>query len=149
MGVAEALRGRRAYFDTNVFIYAIEGYPAYTPLLNVVYGLLESGETEAATSEITLAEVLVKPLRDGNPALAGRYQDALQTSAGLTIIPVSRAILVEAAGIRAQRATIPLPDAIHIATAQAAGCQTLLTNDARLMAAPGLQVLLLSELLTP
>jgi predicted nucleic acid-binding protein len=149
MGLAEALRGRRAYFDTNVFIYAVEGYPAYTPLLNVVYGLLESGELHAVTSEITLAEVLVKPLMDGNRALVQRYQEALDTSQGLTVVPISRSILLQAARVRAQAASIPLPDAIHVATAQATGCPVLLTNDTRLKAAPGLQVILLSEIPAP
>ena len=30
MGITDALRGRNIYLDTNVFIYALEGYPAYS-----------------------------------------------------------------------------------------------------------------------
>lgn len=39
-----------------------------------------------------------------------------------------------------------LPDAIHIATAQAANCKTLITNDKRLKTDNNMQVLLLSDL---
>ena len=34
MGLVMSLRGQRVYLDTNVFIYALNGFPAYAPLAN-------------------------------------------------------------------------------------------------------------------
>jgi predicted nucleic acid-binding protein len=39
-----------------------------------------------------------------------------------------------------------LPDAIHAATAQHAGCTALLTNDERLKSLPGIETVLLKDL---
>ena len=54
-------------------------------------------------------------------------------------------MLLEAARLRAVLPTLKLPDAIHAATARLHGCAVLLTNDTRLRAAPGLEVIQLSD----
>jgi len=33
MGLIEMIRGDRVYLDSNVFIYALEGFPEYSALL--------------------------------------------------------------------------------------------------------------------
>ncbi len=73
------------------------------------------------------------------------YQQALQNSDALEVVSVSREVLVEAARLRAI-ANLRLPDAIHGATAILTGCETFLTNDARLRSLPGLEVVVLSEI---
>ena len=50
MGITDALRGRDIYLDTNVFIYALEGYPAYSPVLNKLFEQIDSGQVRAFTS---------------------------------------------------------------------------------------------------
>lgn len=55
-------------------------------------------------------------------------------------------MLIEAARLRAVT-NLRLPDAIHGATAILSGCQTFLTNDRRLAALPGVDVVLLSEII--
>lgn len=61
------------------------------------------------------------------------------------LAPITQAILIEAAEIRAAT-DLKLPDAIHVATAMALGCDALLTNDRSLRAAPGMSVRLLADL---
>ncbi len=57
----ERVRGRRVYFDTGVFIYALEDEPATQAQMLPLFAALDAGEVEVVTSELTLAEVLVVP----------------------------------------------------------------------------------------
>ncbi len=54
----------RVYLDTNIFIYALEGYPTFRAVLTTLFAALDRGDLVAVTSELTLAEALVKPLLD-------------------------------------------------------------------------------------
>lgn len=146
MVVVNAIRGERVYLDTNIFIYAIEGYPDFVDELNQLFDSIDAGNFRAFTSELTLAEVLVRPLMDGNLEVQAVYQQALQSSEVLEVVAVSRDVLIEAARLRAV-ANLRLPDAIHGATAILSGCETFLTNDRRLTALPGIEVVVLSEVM--
>lgn len=97
------------------------------------------------TSELTLAEVLVKPIRENNAGLRDQYERILRTSRVLTVLPITRDVLVAAATLRAG-SSLKLPDAIHAATSIAANCTTHLTNDHRFASIPNLQVMLVPDL---
>ncbi|CUS34801.1 Ribonuclease VapC (fragment) [Candidatus Nitrospira nitrosa] len=114
-------------------------------VLTTLFEALDHGKLTAVTSELTLAEVLVKPLLDHHTERQAAYLHALQPSTSLQIVPVSRDILIAAAHLRAN-AHLKLPDAIHAATAQQTSCDQFLTNDARIPALPGLVILRLSDL---
>ncbi|MCD8488966.1 MAG: PIN domain-containing protein [Desertifilum sp.] len=138
--------GTRVYLDTNIFIYAFEGYPEFATRLTELFTLIDEGSVSAVTSELTLAEVLVKPFIDNNQHLQQVYQQALQSIGGLEVISIGRPVLIEAARVRSHSSSLRLPDAIHGATALLSGCSTFLTNDRRLLSLPGLQVVIFSEL---
>jgi predicted nucleic acid-binding protein len=53
------------------------------------------------------------------------------------VLSVERTILIEAARLQA-RLVLRLPDAIHVATAVAAGCDVVLSNDRRLRVPAGM-----------
>ena len=116
----------------------------FEPLLIDLFKLIQEGQLRAVTSELTLAEVLVKPLADGKTEICTAYTAAVQDSASLEVMPVTREVLVEAAGIRA-KAGVRLPDAIHIATAVLSGCRSFLTNDKSIMEIPNMKVIYLSD----
>jgi predicted nucleic acid-binding protein len=141
----EVIKGQRIYLDTNIFIYALEAYPEYVSILTLVFTAIDEGKIKAVTSELTLAEVLIKPTMDDNDDLKNIYLDTLQSSDAFLVIPVNRQILIEAAKIRAKSETLHLPDAIHLATARVHNCNFFLTNDKRLGALPDFHVVLLSE----
>lgn len=145
MGILEHLQGKRIYLDSNIWIYSIENYPEYSAVITVLFQHLEQGSFEIFTSELTLAETLVKPIKDGNLELQQIYESAIVSRKPLSVMPVERSILVQAADIRAQ-SKIKLPDAIHAATALSTQCTTFLTNDKQLRAIPDITVLLLSQL---
>ncbi len=131
MEIIENLRGRRVYLDTNIFIYAVEAVAEYAAAVDALFDLIEGDEIEAVTSELTLAEALAKPFEAGRPDIAQVYEAMLAPSSWLAVLPVERAILIEAARLQAAL-TLRLPDAIHVATAVAAGCNAFLSNDRRI-----------------
>jgi len=145
MGIEQILSGSHIYLDTNIFIYALEGYPEYLKILTDLFRMIDDARFQAYTSELTLAETLVKPMMDSNIPLQKAYQEAVQTAGFLKVLPVSREILISAARIRSQNAYLKLPDAIHLSTAQHKDCQIFLTNDRRLKNFSGINTIILSE----
>ena len=137
--------GQKIYLDTNIFIYALEEIDPWVEVTRKLLGTIDAGECFAATSELTLAECLVKPLELGRTEIAQLYLGFLQNRRSLEVVPVSRAILTEAARLRAV-SRIRLPDAIHAATALRQNCTRLVTNDQRFHAVPGIQPLLVTDL---
>ena len=144
MGLLSLCAGKLVYLDTNVFIYALEGYPAFAEDLTALFEGIDRGDCRAVTSELTLAEALVKPIRDRSAARQQAYEAILTPSRGLAVRAVSREILLDAARIRA-RSGHRLPDAIHLATAKATRSGLFLTNDKRIAALDELEVAQLSD----
>ena len=145
MGLITSLTDTSLYLDTNVFVYACEGFPEFADTLRELFEAIDAGSITAVTSELTLAELLVKPFMDGDIHRQSVYRDTIRNSDLLSVHPVSRDILIEAARLRSV-SSLRLPDAIHVATACSAGCTAFLTNDRRINSVMGLKVILLSTL---
>jgi predicted nucleic acid-binding protein len=145
MGWLSALAGSTVAIDTAPFIYFIENNPAYVGLVTPFFASLDRGEFWAVTSTITLTEVLVHPLRRGNPGLAARYLHILNTSRNLVMLPVSDTIAAEAARLRAAHG-FKTPDAIQMATGLMGGASSFLSNDTGLRSIPGMRSLVLDLL---
>lgn len=128
MGQVSTVLGQRVYLDTNIIIYIVEGFPAYLDQMQALMAAVNTGEVVAVTSELTLAETLVKPLKDHQPALQQAYKFILTSTPTLEVTLVSRGILEDAAQLRAD-SKLQLPDAIHLATALQYQCDSFLTND--------------------
>jgi predicted nucleic acid-binding protein len=95
---------------------------------------------ELCTSTLTLGEVLVKPMEEGNESLCLRYEEVLsQTTRLLTF---DRETARRYAQIRRNRSIRP-PDAIQLACAAHIGVDLFITNDDRLnrLSIPGIQFL--------
>jgi len=129
--------------DTAAFIYLIEEDAAFLPIVLPLFTEADDGKRVLVTSALTLLEVLVVPYRAGNAQLAERYEMLLTRSRGLRLIDISRDLVRAAAQLRATIG-VKTPDALQLAAALLAGCKTFVTNDRRLPAVPGLNVLQLS-----
>ena len=138
------LIGQNIYVDANVFIYAVEGDPQFSVAARALLSFIEAGSATAITSEFTIAEVLVIPLRQNNQKLVADYEGLLSGETALVVAPVSRHVLRQAAEIRAKTGQ-KLPDCIHAATAILSNCTALISQDQRLKA-DGLASIALSEL---
>jgi hypothetical protein len=56
------------YVDAAPVIYAVERHADYAPLLLPLWAAMDAQQIEVVTSELTLLETLIKPLRDGDGA---------------------------------------------------------------------------------
>ena len=127
--------GKRLYLDTNIIIYAVEGFPTYDRVLKALFTMIEDGRTRAFTSEITLAETFTVPIREGRTDLLAVYRGLLIDNGSIELLPIDRHILIESAVVRAHSGVKPI-DAIHVASASVARCDFFISDDRRLNTAP-------------
>jgi predicted nucleic acid-binding protein len=137
--------GARVYVDANALIYTVEAVTPYAHLLAPLWLRANDGEITLVTSDLTLMEVLVKPLKLGSRHLIDGYEQTFRARQ-LRVEPVSLKVLREAAALRAT-AALKTPDAIHAATALTLGCTHLVTNDSMFLRIRQLQVVVLNDLL--
>lgn len=147
MGQLTLPNAARIYIDTVTVIYAVEQTPTYGVLLNPLWNSLQAENLEVLTSELTLMETLVVPMRNSDTFLVDAYERLLR-SPQMQLLPISQTVLREAAGLRATTPSLRTPDAIHIASATTSGCTQFLTNDRQLRVITGLPVVILDEVLT-
>jgi predicted nucleic acid-binding protein len=134
----------RVYLDAPILIYSGELDPRYWPLLRTFWDAAEGGRLSAVTSELSLLECLVRPVRVGDAA-ALRSFESIFARRYIELRPIDPIVLREAARLRATQPNLKTPDAIHIATALDAGVRNFFTNDRRIGAQPGLDIHLLDE----
>jgi len=135
------------YIDTMTLIYTVERHPAYWPLLEPMWQAAQAGIIEIVSSELTLLESLVGPLKKGDPALEQAYEQAL-LGTEMRLQSITQSILREAARLRATT-KLRTPDALHAATGQQVRCVLFVTNDVGFRGVPGLPVVILDDLLDP
>jgi predicted nucleic acid-binding protein len=146
MKIGDALKNVQVIgIETAPFIYFVERHPAYIDRVRAIFRQVNSGTPQAVTSVITLTEVLVMPIRTGHVQYQQEYRDMLLNTVNITTQPVSALIAERAAQLRAQY-NLRTPDALHLATALAAGCDAFLTNDLALKRVTEVRVLALDEL---
>jgi predicted nucleic acid-binding protein len=121
----------RVYLDTNVVIRGMERTDAGADDVGRLMDLAQQGRLALTTSELTLCEVLVRPLKAGDDLLVQSYLDLLTRDLLVELRPVTREVLIEAARIRA-RSPATLADAMHAATAMLAHCEAIVSYDRRL-----------------
>lgn len=133
------------YVDTAPIIYSVEENPDYKDLLLPLWEAVAKNQIEVVTSELTLLETLVLPLRNGDEDIADAYEDFLNGT-DISLSPISLMVLRDAASIRATH-NLKVPDAIHAATALHLSCVQLITNDADLRRVSSLNIIVLKDLL--
>ena len=126
------------YLDANVLIAIVEGAPP-TAHQTAFMQALDGNDLAACTSELSLAECLVKPYAERNDQAIEAYLEMLSGRAPLSVLPVTGALLLRAARLRAET-RLKLPDAIHLATALETGCATFLSDDRGIRSMKGLKV---------
>lgn len=136
------------YLDTDALIYSVEKITPYAALLQPLWDVAAQGAFQVISSDLALLEVLVKPLQLGDTVLAQLYRDLLTASQETQLLPISRAVIEEAARLRAVTG-IKTPDAIHAASALAEGVALFVSNDPVYRRVSGLPLTILDDLLTP
>lgn len=137
-------RGRKVYFDTNVFVYVLNGTPGLGEACVAWLDACLRGDVMGVTGDLTLAELLVQPLRANDAAAVAAVREMVVASGAVSVLQHDRACFEQAALLRARHG-LKMPDALHLATAQAAGAACLVTNDRRLPALDGLDIVSLRD----
>lgn len=146
MELSKLLRGKVVFLDTAPLIYFIEKNSRYLDVVKPVIELIVSQQAKGMTSTITLLEVLVLPLREGNKKLAEKYKTILLSSNDLETCEISNTISERAAIIRAKYG-FKTPDSLQLATAIVRKADYFLTNDTALKQANEIKVIVLEECL--
>lgn len=137
-------RHKRGLIDTSVWIYHFEQHPRFASIAGQVIEDLEVGKFRGVASELTLLELTVRPLQLGRQDVADDYELLLGYFPHFELEPISREILLAAAGLRA-RHRLRTPDAIQLATALKVGATVAFTNDGAWRDLPFIDVVILSD----
>ena len=141
------LLGRQnVVLDTMVWIYFFEAHARYGELCKQLLLQVEAGSFSAVLTPITLAELIVKPLRQHRQDRATQYRSAMQTMTNVRLLAFSVHDGWLAGSLCAKYA-LRLPDAMQVAAALSAERPTLVTNDKALARVKEVEIVLLNDLL--
>jgi predicted nucleic acid-binding protein len=128
-----------------VWIHHLERHPRFGPAASRVIECVEEGRFKGIVSDLTLLELTVRPLQLGRQDVA-EYELLLSYFPNLELEPVSREILIDAAGLRA-RTGLRTADAILAATGIHCAATAAVTNDGgwKAVASAGIEPVILSE----
>jgi predicted nucleic acid-binding protein len=119
------------FLDTNIWVYAYEDDPKFGVSARLLMHGLRSGRHRIAGSLFVLNELLVLPTRRKDDFTIASYRRLFGADM-LELIPYTLAATQTYAELRAFHRTKPL-DAIHLATAAAAGVDLFVTQDEKLL----------------
>lgn len=111
--------------DSAPIIYLLEGHPKLASRFRPLFEAHASGRLRFAVTTVSVAEVLVGPMRAGDEALVRRYRAILESWQPVTLdvdIAESAARLRVAFGLK-------LADAVQAASALAINAAALVTHD--------------------
>ncbi len=145
MGTLTLPTSGTVYLDTNSFIYSIERIDPYRAVLDILWQAVSNGQFTVVTSELTLLEVLIKPLKEGDVTTATMFRTVLRHSPDVQMLPITLTVLEEAAKLRTTM-NLKTPDAIHAATALVNDCILFVTNDSTFRRLSALTVIVLNEI---
>jgi predicted nucleic acid-binding protein len=136
----------RVYVDTQILIYTVEKFPGYLNLLTSLWESVDAGRAMVMSSQLVAMETLIVPLRRHDDALVADFEQIMQPP--MKLIPISAAVLRQAAVLRAEIQSTRTPDAIHAGTALLERPDLFLTNDRGFKAVKGLPVVILDDLIS-
>src|SRR6266850_734118 len=119
----------RIFWDTNLFIYLLEDYGAFSKRVAEVRQRMLSRKDQLYTSTLTLGEILVKPREANDEEGIQKFIHTLSSIA--VLVPFDQDVAQIYASVRQDR-SIRAPDAIQLACAASAASDLFITNDDRL-----------------
>ena len=118
------------YCDSVILIYWLDQVGPFHLRARRRINLLQTGGDRMAVSDLTRLECRVGPLKRKDAALLAVF-DALFAGPTVQLVPLTAKAFDRAAQLRADQG-FKTADALHLAAAIEAGCDRILTNDARL-----------------
>ena len=140
----EPLTRSTFYLDSNIFIYFLAEGSSWVQPVRSLLALGQRGQVSLVTGDAVVAEVMVGAYRAPGPE-AVRATRALFNPDLVAVLGHDHEVFLRAAHIRATVGGL-LIDALHVATAMAAGCDAVISHDARMPKLPEMPVLRLDQL---
>jgi predicted nucleic acid-binding protein len=131
-------RGQTIYFDTNIFIYVLNASVTYAQPCIELLQACSRQTVHGVTGDVTLAELLVKPLVLNDAAGVAAVRELLIEDGAITLIGHSRKVFEQAALVRARHG-LKMVDALQLATAIEAGARCFVSNDRQFPPIPGME----------
>lgn len=128
----------RVYGDSVIWIYYLEGQPAFQARAVARLTALWSAGDKMAISDLVRLECRMRPIQLGDASGLADFDD-LFAQPNVELVPITSAVFDRATVIRATY-NFKLADSIHLAAAIEAGCDLFLTNDSRLASFPDIPV---------
>lgn len=110
----KSLQYKKVYFDTNPIIYFLEGSPAFANIVVSIFQAKQTLEFKAITGDLTLTELLVKPIKDNNLKLKQQVKSLFDHDF-IHLVEHQRSIFELCGELRAFH-SLKIPDALHVAT---------------------------------
>ena len=137
LDLASLASGALLLVDTAPIIYTLEANAKFARRFEALFARHAAGELQLAVTTVTIAEVLVGPLRAGEEALARRYRGALES---WQVVDLTADIAESAARLRGAHG-LKLADAVQVASALSIGADALVTHDRDFAPVRGLRIL--------
>lgn len=145
MVVIQALKDKFIFLDTVTFIYYFQEEPRYIEFLNELFDRSSKKELTLFSSIISLSEILVKPLKDGNIDIAKNYFDILTNALFFDLKSIDPEIAFKASEIRAKQ-NLKTPDSLQLATFEHFKGDYFITNDKQLQRYDEKRILILDNI---
>jgi predicted nucleic acid-binding protein len=137
---------KRIGLDTSIFLFQLEENRKYIDLVHPIFQWLEAPASYAATSAVTMLELLVHPYRRSDVDTVNRFYALLSTHPNLHWVDLTLPVADEAARLRAEF-NLKTPDAIQAASTLASEATGFISNDSAFKRLKNLDVLILDDLL--
>lgn len=130
--------------DSNVLIYLLEDAGPLGDTAGQIVDAIEDEQVGGVLASVGMAEILGRRARERDVARFEQMADEVG-SLRLRIVSLTTEIAVDAAWLCGP-GDLRLADAVHLASAKAAGATAFVTNDRRIRSQPGLDVVYLGDI---
>ncbi len=134
---------KAAVLDTMLLIYLFEDAPHQAVRCERLFEAVRRGAFRGIVTPITLAEIIVRPLRANRSDIADRYRAAVSSFPNLLTCSITPSTAAMAGALRGKY-DHPLPDLFQVACAMEHSA-VLLTNDKGLRKITEIPVILLDS----
>ncbi len=134
----------RVYVDSNIFIYLLESESGLFDKTKAFFTHVDAVGARVVTNEITVAECVYRPGRDGNFPLVSKYETLFEKDGEVEMAPLDGP-LAKRAALFGGAMGLKLIDAIHYMSALEAGCDFFVTADTAFKSGPEMTVMRVAE----
>lgn len=137
----DTLMGKRVYFDTNIFIYILEGNSILETAINDLRDLILEENITVTSCDLTYTELLPFHARKKD---YHAIEHIIEFIGKFEISPITKQAFIHAGILRGETG-MKTPDALHVVSAIQNGSEVFLTNDAGIKTPSSMERVLISD----